>query len=73
MAYSKLLGFDKTHKLSNYYNNVTSKKKSAWSKEACEVFEQSLLASIISSQMQDLSDGGGGGSLAPHVTQCVQP
>ena len=69
MAYSKLLGFDKTHKLGNYYNNVTSKKKSAWSKEACEVFEQSLLASIINSQMQDLLDGGDGGSLAPHVTQ----
>ena len=68
IAYNKLLGLDKGQKLKDYYTNFTNKGKSAWTKAACEVFEHSLLTSIISRQMQDLSDGGGG-SLAPHVTQ----
>ena len=68
IAYNKLLGLDKGQKLKDYYTNFTNKGKSAWTKAACEVFEHSLLTSIISRHMQDLSDGGCG-SLAPHMTQ----
>ena len=45
--------------------------RAAWTKAACEVFEHSnsLLASTITSHMQDLSDGGGSLAPVPHVTQ----